>query len=379
MASLRRHPASPFWIACFSLPDSRRTQRSTKQTDRRKAERIANQWEDASRQNASTLQARRVLSDIHKVIHGEALATKTVQAHFDEWIATVKTIAAPATATAYAQVARDFLASLGDRAKRELHQLTPSDISRYRAQSLERISPTTANKQVKILRVCLGQAVKLGLIDSNPATKVDPIKVRTADRGERRPFTLPELRKVLAVCSPEWRGIVLAGLYTGQRLGDIATLTWAAVDLDQNVISFVTSKTDRRQHIPIAKPLRAYLDGLPASDDPRAFLFPKAAVSARRSNQFYDILADAGLAKPRTDANTDKSGEGRKRRRVVNELSFHCLRHTSTSLLKVAGVSNAVVMDIIGHDSEAASRGYTHVDDDAKRAALDKLPDILAS
>lgn len=378
MASLRKHPASPFWIACFTLPDGRRTQRSTKQNDRRKAERIANQWEDAARQKASAVQARRVLSDIHKVIHGEPLVSKTVQAHFNEWTATVKATAAPSTATAYAQVARDFLASLGNRANRDLHQLTPADIARFRAQSLERVSPTTANKQIKILRVCLGQAVKLGLIDGNPAAKVDTIKVRAADRGERRPFTLPELRKVLAVCSPEWRGIVLAGLYTGQRLGDIATLTWAAVDLDQNVISFVTAKTDRRQHIPIAAPLRSYLETLPAGDNPRAFLFPKAAASNRRSNQFYDILADAGLVKERSDANTDHTGEGRKRRRVVNELSFHCLRHTATSLLKVAGVSQAVVMDLIGHDSEAASRTYTHVDDDAKRAALAKLPDILA-
>lgn len=376
MASVRQHPRSPFWFACFSLPDGRRTHRSTKQTDRRKAERIANKWEDAARQQASETQARRVLSDIHKIIHGEPLVSKTIRDHFTAWLETVKATASPATAVAYAQVARDFLEMLGARADRDLQQLMPSDIAQFRDQALKRVSPTTANKRIKILRVCLGQAVKMGLIETNPATKIETIKVRAADRGERRPFTLPELRKVLAVCSPEWRGIVLAGLYTGQRLGDIANLTWSAVDLDQGVISFVTSKTGRRQHIPIAKPLLAYLEALPATDNPREFVFPKAAVSGRRSNHFYDILVDAGLAKERSDDNTDKTGAGRKRRRVVNELSFHCLRHTATSLLKVAGVSQAVVMDLIGHDSEAASRTYTHVDEAAKRAALEKLPDI---
>ncbi len=304
--------------------------------------------------------------------------TKTIRAHFDEWLETVKATASTATAAAYGQVSRDFIESLGIRAERELHQLTTADISQFRALTLKRVSPNTANKQIKILRVCLKQAVKTGLLESNPATKVDTIKVRAGDRGARRPFTLAELRKVLAVCSPEWQGIVLAGLYTGQRIGDIAALTWANLDLEQNQISFVTSKTERRQHIPIAKPLRAYLETLPASDNPRAFLFPKAAACSRKSNQFYDILADAGLVKERSDANTDKTGAGRKRRRVVNELSFHCLRHTATSLLKVAGVSQAVVMDLIGHDSEAASRTYTHVDDDAKRAAIEKLPDIFA-
>lgn len=35
-------------------------------------------------------------------------------------------------------------------------------------------------------------------------------------------------------------------------------------------------------------------------------------------------------------------------------------------------------MDIIGHETEAMSRVYTHIADDAKRAAVNKLPDVTA-
>jgi hypothetical protein len=35
------------------------------------------------------------------------------------------------------------------------------------------------------------------------------------------------------------------------------------------------------------------------------------------------------------------------------------------------------VQDIIGHDSEAMSAHYTHIDEASKRSALEKLPDIL--
>jgi len=45
-------------------------------------------------------------------------------------------------------------------------------------------------------------------------------------------------------------------------------------------------------------------------------------------------------------------------------------------LLKNAGVSNAVAQDLIGHDSEAVSRNYTHIDPETRRAALDKMPEI---
>jgi len=41
---------SPFWFACYSLPDGRRTQRSTGTVDKRKALTIALKYEDASRE-----------------------------------------------------------------------------------------------------------------------------------------------------------------------------------------------------------------------------------------------------------------------------------------------------------------------------------------
>jgi integrase len=53
------------------------------------------------------------------------------------------------------------------------------------------------------------------------------------------------------------------------------------------------------------------------------------------------------------------------------------LRHTATSLLKRANVSDAVARDIIGHETAAISAAYTHIDLATKRQALDRLPDFL--
>jgi len=44
--------------------------------------------------------------------------------------------------------------------------------------------------------------------------------------------------------------------------------------------------------------------------------------------------------------------------------------------MKAAGVSEAVAMDIIGHESEAVSAHYTQIDEAAKRSALAKLPGL---
>ncbi len=96
------------------------------------------------------------------------------------------------------------------------------------------------------------------------------------------------------------------------------------------------------------------------------------------SQQFYGVMVAAGLAPARLPKRKSK-GIGRAAPRECSQISFHSLRHTATSLLKAAGVSEAVARDIIGHESAEISRHYTHVDDEAKRVAVDKLPDLSAA
>jgi hypothetical protein len=46
-----------YCFGCFTLPDGRRTQRSTKTTNRREALRIASEWEEAARRRLPDLTA----------------------------------------------------------------------------------------------------------------------------------------------------------------------------------------------------------------------------------------------------------------------------------------------------------------------------------
>ena len=44
--------------------------------------------------------------------------------------------------------------------------------------------------------------------------------------------------------------------------------------------------------------------------------------------------------------------------------------------MKNAGISPAIVQDIIGHDSPAVSAHYTHIEESAKRKAIGAMPDL---
>jgi integrase len=202
--------------------------------------------------------------------------------------------------------------------------------------------------------------------------------LKMRDKSARRPFTLAEIKRILKACgeNQEWRGLVLFGLYIGQRLGDLARLTWRAVDLETGEIAFTARKTGRRIVLPLVQPLSDYLSRLPASDNPGAHIFPNAAAhksTASLSNQFRDILAEAGLVEPRGH---QKSKQGRSVAREPSEISFHSLRHSAVTMLKASGLSDVFAREIVGHESAAISRHYTHLSTEDLRNAMQRLPDV---
>lgn len=381
MASLRRKQTSKFWWACFDLPNGKRMQRSTKEHDKRRAQKIADAWEDAARRVRTARQMQKVVAELFQDIAGEALPSATVCAYFDSWLNRKRGETSATTFIFYEGKSRHFLAWLGERADGELARLTTADILAFRTAESERVSASTVNHEIKFLRMVFEQAKRDGLIAENPAEMVKTLK-RT-ERNTRRAFTLPELQRLLSVAEDEWRSLILFGLYTGQRLGDLARLTWQNIDLERSELRLVTSKTSRQQIIWMAEPLLRHVESMPAGDNPKQPLHPRAFASVTKSGkvgtlsrQFYELMASAGLAEAKKHRAGETEAKGRRGRREISEISFHALRHTATSLLKNAGVSPAIVQDIIGHESAAISANYTHIEDAAKRDALAKLPDV---
>lgn len=381
MASIRKKSTSPFWFACYYREDGSRAQTSTKTTDQGHAQRIADDLEQAHLKMVTEGQMRRILSGLNERLTGQPLASATLSAYAAQWLTRKGAEVNRLSFLAYKGTVNEFVQLMPGKANLGLQYVSVADVAAYRDTCVGRTTARTANNKLKVLRTLFQSAWRDGLITDNPAAKV---KILRAEDAIRRPFSLPELRRLLAVANDEWKGMILVGIYTGQRLKDISILTWANIDLTRKEIALTTSKTSRRQLIPIAKPLFQYLIGCQAEDEPNAPLFPiahafvvKDGDVGRVSQNFYDLMYSAGLATKRLGKDK-RSGTGRAGKRQRNELTFHCLRHTATSLLKNAGVSEAVAMDIIGHDSTAISQHYTHIESEAKREALDKMPDVLS-
>jgi len=373
---------SPFWYCAFYLPDGTRTLRSTGTSDKRKATAICVEWEKASRVaregRLTEARARDVLADIFAIANEDDLPSGTVKEYLAAWLAKKRLEISERSFSDYSKAVHDLQSHLGSKAKKPMDALTVRDVVSFRAALSKRVRGVTVNKYLKILRGAWTSALKDGLVRENIFARAGLVK---ESKNERRAFTLAEFKSILAACDEEWRGMVLFGFYTGQRLSDIAGLTWRQADVGAKEIRFRTSKTSRPMKIPMHAALLAYCMRIPSSDDPGAALFPEArrTVNVNQSTlsrQFTDILASVGLVEKKTH---EKRGKGRDSRRTSGGLSFHCLRHTATSLLKNAGVSDVVAREIIGHESEAVSRAYTHIEADTLREAVNKLPDVIGA
>jgi integrase len=417
MATIHRQPGRPFWFCAFSIFDAetgtnKRVFRSTKTREKKRALEICRTWSKASllgrkgelSKNAVDEVAERAVKDVREASDkkrvGETLVRKIVERGLTDiyeranleslerqnlrewctnWLQAKSIKTEKSTHARYQRIIERFLAFIGkDKANRDLRTLHDSDVERFHAREAKELSSATADLSLKVLRVCFGAALKRRLLSVNPAVTVETIGSRTDSK--RRAFTLSEIKRILKACGDdvEWRGLVLFGLYLGQRLGDLAKLTWRAVNLETNEIAFTTRKTGRRSVLPLVQPLTDYLATLSANDNPNAFIFPIAASATRTgtlSNQFREILVAAGLVEPRTHQAT---GKGRSRARETSEISFHSLRHSAVTMLKASGVSDVLAKEIVGHESEAISRQYTHLTTDDLRKAMQKLPDITA-
>lgn len=393
MASLRRLPNSRNWIACFIGSDGKRYQRSTgirfdgTMTSRRQAQRIAEEYEDAARKKKTARQVQRVLTDLYEEIAGDALPDSTALAFATKWLEGKAPEVRPHTLVFYRIKVDSFIKSLGAKASGPLREISTEDIRRWRDSEAKRLSVPTANHGLKIIRMLFGAARRQNLLADDPA---DGLSILKRPSGvTRRPFSRTELESILKVASPEWRSLILFGLYTGQRLGDLATLTWDKIDLEHQEIRLTTKKTARYQKIPINAHLLKHVRTLPKPDMPSTPVHPNADTvfkaqgrSGMLSRQFYELMTKAGLVekklhRKRVSSDPKKQAvAGRSRPHDISQISFHSLRHTTTSLLKNAGVSSAVAEEFVGHDSPEMNRVYTHIDVSSMRQAAEKLPDF---
>jgi integrase len=367
---------TPYYIAAYTDHFGRRRKRSTKETSKAKAQDVLNGWlkaEAAARGGRLTeARAREIVNEILESVSGRKLYAPTVEQYFNDWLTSEKPSVSEATYIKKEQAGRLFLESLGDRKFLSLEAITKADIVKLRDELLAagRRASTVNGLVRKILAQPFSAAKKEGLIQIDP---VAGLKAVRGDRVEKHTFTAEQIQRLFNAAKGDWKGMVVAGFYTGARLGDLANLTWGNVDLFERTITFTQKKTGAKIKIPIAEDLHTHLMSLPLKDNPKAPVFPTlygktSAGKSGLSMAFGRLMEDAGIAQ----GTIRERGKGVSRK--VSGLSFHSLRHSFNTVLTNSGVPQELRMKLTGHSSAEMNAVYSHHELATIRGALEHLP-----
>lgn len=191
-----------------------------------------------------------------------------------------------------------------------------------------------------------------------------------------------QLREVLAndkyrvMNKSEIRVIYYVGMFTGQRLKDCVLLQWQNIDMDRRRIWVKQFKTGKEVTIPMAAELYTVLQ---EAQNWRVdqYVCPKSAVRYNKENRngknVGNNLINIDVLRVIRWIGLEPSVKVPGRNKKMTVYGFHSLRHAFASFCAEAGVPKAVLLSILGTDSEIADKYYTHVGDAAQQQAIDAV------
>ena len=377
-------PKSPFWIACFNGVGSdgrvRRLKRSTKTTDRKLAQRLADEWEQleklAGKGRLTESHCWKVIAQMYERTVGEPLHFRTAREHLNEWVESKRNETEQRTYWKYRQTTDEFLAHVGVKADRLLREITPGDIRSWRdALKRKGLAAPTVNDAIKTLRMPFKAAHDAGYIEINPCTKNSVRPVRDDARNVEKDVFTPEQIAALIKEAPsqDWKGAILCGYYTGLRLRDVADLQWSAIDWEAQKITVTTRKTRKDVTVPVHPQFASWLQEQTRGIG-RAPVFPRLAgkSGAGKSGLSMQFKRIMDRAKIKGRLLREANGAGRSQ----SSLSFHSLRHSFNSAMANAGISSEVRQKLTGHSSAQMNAQYTHHELEELRAAVSVIPRI---
>jgi integrase len=251
------------------------------------------------------------------------------------------------------------------------------------------LAPRTVGHIHRLMHRAMGYAVKWEVIATNPVSAADPPRV---ERTETQILDGDQIKAVLgALRGHVLYPIVVIGLTTGARRGELVALRWGDIDIDNGKITIERSYEQTNQGLALKAP---------KTKAGRRVVTVPPSITAElkkhwRQQQEQRLALGLGKAAPEDlvfarpggvpwppDALT---GDWARTVRVLKlpKVTFHALRHTHASQLIAAGLDVLTVSRRIGHSNPTVTLGiYAHLfgNTDERAAAIvdEAMAGILA-
>ena len=247
-----------------------------------------------------------------------------------------------------------------------LKEVTTKRLAEYRDKRIKEVSPSTIQKEFALLSHLFNVARReWGLPVGNPVKDVTRPKIAN---NRTRFLTNEEAQKLLETAKDSRNRklypYLLLMMHTGMRPSEAAGLKWRDVDLETQLVKLHTTKTDMR-YVPLTEKASEVLSSILPNEldkDTYVFLAPDSMKSKRVQNvpsihfksSFETVRAKAGM----------------------EDVRLHDLRHTAASHLLMAGVDIRTLAEILGHKTMQMVQRYTHLLNDHKLKAVERINEL---
>ena len=240
------------------------------------------------------------------------------------------------------------------------------------------ISPQTVKRYTTVLRSMLTMAYKMYYMDDDvglsrrltfPKERYQEVDV----------FTIEETNAILAAAKTEpinIRLLIELALFTGMRRGEIVGLKWSDINFDKQCLSVKRSIYKPRGEKSIEKEPKSHSSirtiAIPnrlceTLKDYKESQEEYSLSLAAWKNLYYVFTDDIGnVMNPQTPT---KQFSHFLARHDIRHLKFHCLRHTSATILLSNGCDIKTVSARLGHSSIDTTNIYVHVLESVDRQA----------
>lgn len=207
-----------------------------------------------------------------------------------------------------------------------------------------------ANGFMKTASVVFSWAVQRDWIAATPIYKIEPLP-----GGHLPAWSMAEAEAAIAAMPEPLRRVVILGLYTGQRRGDLITMPWSAYD--GGTLRLTQQKTGTRLVIPVHPALKTELDAWRKTATSTIILTTKNGIpwSGHHVSESVRLwMTGAGMA----------------------GLNVHGLRKLMAARLANEGASTHEIAAVTGHKTIALVQLYTASADQQRMAsaAIHRLP-----
>ena len=278
-------------------------------------------------------------------------------------------------------LSKDVIPQFG---KRKAKDIKRRDIVLLMDGIVERGSPITANRTLRVIKKMFSFAVKRGVLDASPCMEIDP---PAKENQRERVLTEEEIKMFWfgldkAKMSDATKLVLRLLLITAQRKGEVSQAEWSEIDLRNMwwTIPKERSKNERIHRVPLS----------PMALD----IFRQAKVRLGDSKWVFPSskgqpITPRSISRAIRNNSEKKSSDNHKHTPPygdffrIDHFVPHDLRRTATSMMTGSGVDELHVSKVLNHTiSGVTSRHYNHYTyDKEKQQALEtwdrKLNSVL--